>query len=211
MGKAKVNDEPARRRPQHSDGKLLSAATVVFARDGFAAATVAGVAAQCGATKPTLYARYGSKAELYRAAVLRERDIFLGELFGAYVAAQAEPVPVLIERAVHAWFDFADRRPEAFRLLFSVGESSPASALIAEMHEAVTARVTDLIEGVLSRLGQDERVTAGLVAAMIVGACVDGAYRVQSDPGLTAARAARVATAFVQGGVWGLNRPLLEV
>jgi hypothetical protein len=53
-------------------------------------------------------------------------------------------------------------------------------------------------------------VTASLVAAMIVGACVDGAYRLHADRRLTAARASRVATAFLVGAVWGLNPELLD-
>jgi AcrR family transcriptional regulator len=211
MSKAKVNVPTVRRRPQHSDDKLLQAATAVFSRMGYAAATVEAVAAEGGATKPTLYARYGSKADLYCAAVRRERDVFLEQLFAAYRAAADEPVAVIVERAVHAWFAYADRRPDGYRLLFSGGQGQPADALITEMHDTVTARVTGLIEGAMSRLDQADRVTAGLVAAMIVGACVDGARRLQADPALTTARASAVATGFVLGAVWGLNRPLLDV
>lgn len=211
MSKAKVNGGPARRRPQHSDDKLLDAATTVFSRHGYAATTVDAIAEACGATKPTLYARFGSKADLYRAAVTRERDVFLDQLFSAYVAAEREPVGTLVERAVHAWFDYADSRPDAYRLLLSGGQNEPAADLLDEMRDEVTARVTGLIEGALRRLDQEERATAGLVAAMIVGACVDGARRLQDDPSLSPARAARVGTAFVVGAVWGLNRELLDV
>lgn len=212
MSKAKVNDRPSRRRPQHSDEKLLDAATAVFSRHGYAAATVDAIAEACGATKPTLYARYGSKAGVYRAAVERERAVFMEQLFSAYVAAEQEKVGVLIERAVQAWFAYADRRPDAFRLLFAgTAGDDPAAPLIEEMRDAVTGRVTGLIEGALRRLGQEEQATAALVAAMIVGACVDGARRLQDDPTLTAARAARVGTAFVVGATNGLNRELLDV
>jgi AcrR family transcriptional regulator len=211
MRKTNASDPVRHRRPQHSDDKLLSAATSVFAGAGYGAATVDAIAEASGATKPTLYARYGAKADLYRAAVRRERDIFLGELFAAYVEAESEPVAVLVERAVHAWFDYADRRPEAFRLLFAVTEASPAAEVIAEMRGTVTDRVTQLIVDAMRRLDQTDRVTAGLVGAMIVGACVDGAYRLHADSRLTAARASRVATAFVVGAVWGLNPRLLEV
>jgi AcrR family transcriptional regulator len=207
----KVNREPVRRRPQHSDAKLLDAATEVFSRAGYAGATVDAIAEAAGATKPTLYLRFGSKADLYRAAVQRERDAFLEQLFSAYVAAQDEPVEVLIERAVHAWFVHADRRPQAFRLLLAGAEADPAADLFEEMRDAITERVADLIDRAMRRLGQHDRGTSMLVAAMIVGACVDGARRLERDPALTPARASAVATAFVSGAVWGLNRPLLDV
>jgi len=211
MGKTKVNGEPTRRRPQHSDEKLLAAACAVFARDGFAGATVDAIAASCGATKPTLYARFGSKADLYRATIVHERDVFLTRLFAAYAAAEDLPVEEIVERAVFAWFDFADRNPDGFRLLLAAVPEAPAADLIEEMRTAVVARVTGLIEGAMGRLGQQHPDTAGLVAAMIVGACIDGARYLQGDPGMTPARAAKVGTAFVVGAVWRLNRPLLDV
>lgn len=211
MSKTNVNPGRARRRPQHSDDKLLDAAIAVFARAGFAAATVDAIAERSGATKPTLYARFGSKADLYRAAVERERDVFLEQLLSAYGEAAAQPVAALIERAVHGWFDYADRRPDGFRLLLTEPHGDAAAALVDEMRATVTDRVAGLIEGAMRRLDQDEPVTVRLVAAMIVGACTDGARRLQDDPQLTTERAATVATAFVIGATAGLNRRLLDV
>lgn len=211
MSKTNVNPGRARRRPQHSDDKLLDAATAVFARAGFAAATVDAIAERCGATKPTLYARFGAKADLYRAAVQRERDVFLEQLFSAYGEAADQPVAALIERAVHGWFDYADRRPDGFRLLLGQPHGDVAAGLVEEMRATVTDRVAGLIEGAMRRLDQHEPVTVALVAAMIVGACTDGARRLQDDPELTTERAATVATAFVIGATAGLNRRLLDV
>ncbi|HET6505154.1 MAG TPA: TetR/AcrR family transcriptional regulator [Baekduia sp.] len=211
MSKAKVNTARPRRRPQHSDDKLLDAATAVFAQAGYAAATVDAIAERGGATKPTLYARFGAKADLYRTTVERERDVFLEQLFSAYGEAAGQPVTALIERAVHGWFDYADRRPDGFRLLLAEPHGDVTAGLVEELRATVTDRVTTLIEGAMERLDQHEPVTAGLVAAMIVGACVDGARRLQDDPKLTTERAATVATAFVIGATAGLNRPLLDV
>jgi AcrR family transcriptional regulator len=205
-----VNPPPRRRRPQHSDDKLLGAATRVFAREGYGRATVDAVAAEAGSTKPTLYARFGSKAELYRAAVEREMQVFTEQLFSAYVEARDEPVRVLIDRAVHAWFDYADQHPDGFRLLLAPTDADPASGLFEQMRDRVTDRVTELITGALARIDVDDAPGAGLAAAMIVGACVDGARRLHADPALTTARASALAVAFVVGATAGMNPGLLN-
>ena len=205
-----VNPPPRRRRPQHSDEKLLGAATRVFAREGYGRATVDAVAAQAGSTKPTLYARFGSKAELYRAAVEHEMQAFTAQLFSAYVEARDAPVTILIERAVHAWFDYADQHPDGFRLLLAHADADPAAGLFEQMRDRVTDRVTELITGALARIDIDDPPAAGLAAAMIVGACVDGARRLQADPALTTARASALAVDFVIGATSGMNPRLLD-
>jgi AcrR family transcriptional regulator len=205
-----VNPPPRRRRPQHSDDKLLGAATRVFAREGYGRATVDAVAAEAGSTKPTLYARFGSKADLYRAAVEREVQAFTEQLFSAYVEARDAPVTVLIDRAVHAWFDYADQHPDGFRLLLAPTDADPAAGLFEQMRDRVTDQVTALITGALARIDIDDPPAAGLAAAMIVGACVDGARRLQADPALTTAQASTLAVAFVIGATSGMNPRLLE-
>ena len=210
MSKASVKPPSRRRRPQHSDEKLLGAATRVFARDGYARATVDAVAAEAGSTKPTLYARFGSKADLYRAAVEREMQGFVAQLFSAYGAARDEPVVVLIDRAVHGWFDYADQHPDGFRLLLAPADADPASGLLEQMRDRVTDRVTELIEDALARVEVTDPSAARLVAAMIVGACVDGARQLHADPALSTARASALAVGFVVGATGGLNPRLLE-
>jgi len=56
----------------HSDDGLLDAARSVFATNGFEAASMDAIAAAAGATKPTLYGRFGSKKALYEQAVARD-------------------------------------------------------------------------------------------------------------------------------------------
>jgi AcrR family transcriptional regulator len=215
MGKANVNDDPAmttaRRRPQHSDDKLLDAATAVFSRVGYEPATVAQIAAEAGATKPTLYARYGSKADLYRSTLTRERDIFQAHLFGAYAEARDRPVGEIVERAVHAFFAYADARPEGYRLLFANAPNDIRAELQDAMHAAVIEQVTALIEGAMRRLKQSDNAGVRFVSAMIVGACMDGARMLHADDRLTTRAAAAIATSFVLGATAGVNPRLLEV
>jgi AcrR family transcriptional regulator len=201
----------ARRRPQHSDDKLLDAATAVFSRAGYELATVAQIAEQAGATKPTLYARYGSKAELYTSSLTRERDVFLAQLFAAYAEARDRPVNQIVERAVHAWFAYADARPDGYRLLFAGAPNEVSAQLQDAMHAAVVEQVTALIERAMKRIEQSDSVGVRLVSAMIVGACVDAARQLHAEPRLKTRDAAAIATAFVLGATAGINPRLLEV
>lgn len=53
---------------------ILSAAFTVFARDGYAQASVADIAAEAGVAKPTVYNHLTDKATLFRHAVAAEAD-----------------------------------------------------------------------------------------------------------------------------------------
>lgn len=61
------------KKPAHpsreSDASVLSAALVIFGRDGFAAANVDEIARHAGVAKPTLYNRFGDKRRLFTEAM----------------------------------------------------------------------------------------------------------------------------------------------
>lgn len=56
---------------------LLDAAEVVFCRLGYARTTIAALAADAGVTRPTVYAYFPSKDDVFRALADRVRDEFL--------------------------------------------------------------------------------------------------------------------------------------
>lgn len=62
-----------RPRDPASDEAILDAALALLERDGYDKMTVAGVAAEAGVTKPTVYLRYASKDDLVTAALARLR------------------------------------------------------------------------------------------------------------------------------------------
>ncbi|HEY0205386.1 MAG TPA: TetR/AcrR family transcriptional regulator [Acetobacteraceae bacterium] len=71
---------PARRRSggrptaagsAERDGRILDAATALFMRDGFAAASIEGIAAAAGVSKRTFYARFPDKQAVFLAVVQR--------------------------------------------------------------------------------------------------------------------------------------------
>lgn len=75
-----LDPPPQRRgRPRSADTEqrteqLLVIATEIFTRNGYADTSVESIAAAAQISKPTIYAHYGSKAELFRAVIARMTD-----------------------------------------------------------------------------------------------------------------------------------------
>ncbi len=206
--KGKANVKPvARRRPQHPDQALLEAASGVFAREGYAAASVARIANEAGATKPTLYARFGSKAELYEAAVRYQADAIARELFDAYERAMQLGLADAVREGVDAWFAFAEARPDGMRLLF--GEDAGADSSVArETTEAIIQRIATVTEHFANRSDWKAGPAAPVIAAMIVGACVHAIRRCLDDPSLDPAAVSALTTSFLTAAAAGVDPSL---
>src|SRR6266480_7543811 len=63
-----------RPRSEAIDERVLEAALALMARDGYARMSIDAVAGEAGVTRPTVYLRYGSKAELATAALAAYRQ-----------------------------------------------------------------------------------------------------------------------------------------
>lgn len=77
MAQAKVAVSPRRARKQPAEVRreeILAAATRVFARTPYAAAGTAEIAREAGIAEPTIYRHFGSKRELYVAALHECKD-----------------------------------------------------------------------------------------------------------------------------------------
>jgi AcrR family transcriptional regulator len=64
---------PGRPRSEHVDASILAAARAELAERGYARMTVDGVAARAGVSKPTVYLRHATKADLATAAIASMR------------------------------------------------------------------------------------------------------------------------------------------
>ena len=109
------------------DDTILDGACAVFAAEGFDRASMTAIAARAATTKPTLYARFGSKDGLFEATVLREYELRKDRLFAAYAADGDEPFRSRLHSWVDAYFDFVRERPDGFRLI-TEGERNPGGA-----------------------------------------------------------------------------------
>jgi AcrR family transcriptional regulator len=126
-------------RPAQADAaliaaRILDAGTEAFLSDGYAASSIERIAAAAGVGKRTLYARFGDKAALFRAAVERLISSWL-EPFESELAE-----PRSLEEALVAGGDrivSVALSPEALALhRLVVGESGRFPELVAMLHDA---------------------------------------------------------------------------
>ena len=188
--------------------RLLDAATGVFATEGFDRATMEAIAARAAVTKPTLYARFGSKEELFAAAVGREYEIRKARLFAAYAeSGDARPFRERLHAWVMAYFDLVRERPEAF-LLISAGERHPrAAAVIERASGEVVERIADLVSGISGREGRrGARLVASVIAAMLTSA----AREAVRAPALDVDQAAAVCESMLHAALRGLDADLID-
>ena len=196
-------------RPRvHDDERLLDAARSVFARDGFRIASMDAIAATAKTTKATLYARFGSKESLYERTVQRDVDALLEHIFATYSNVSDLPVSEMVSPAMRAYFDYFAARPDAFPMLFAPDRSEVARATGERVHDAITVRLTGLVEGVLSRSGRRAPAAARLIAAMLIGTA-HYALREARRGGVNDEHARELATGFAHAALVGIDPQLI--
>jgi AcrR family transcriptional regulator len=186
---------------------MLDAACAVFGSEGFDRASMEAIAERAGTTKPTLYARFGSKDDLFAAAVHREYELLKARLFAVYEAGAEDPFRIRLKRWNAAYFDFVRERPDGFRLS-SEGERYPAAAAAIERaNDEIIEHIVGLIAGVS---GRPARGGAHLVASMIVGMlnwCARETVR-RGDADLD--DAAALCESFLYAALRGLDPDLMD-
>jgi AcrR family transcriptional regulator len=184
----------------------LDAAAAVFAAEGFEGAKMETIAARAGTTKPTLYARFDSKADLFAAAVTREYDLRKDRLFEAYSSGEEEPFRVRLARWNAAYFDLVRERPDGFKLIAD-GERHPAAAAIIER---AGREILDGIEELVIRIsGREGRGGARLVASMITGMLTSCARQAVAR-GNDLDQAAALCESFLYAALRGLDPSLID-
>lgn len=205
MSKAVVTTGP-RPRVRVPDDALLDAAVGVFASVGFDRANMDVIAARAGVTKPTLYARMGSKEQLFTAAAEREYELRKQTLFAAYEVAGGS-FRDRLHRWTAAYFDFVRDRPEGFRLLTEAERHPECAATIERAHRDIVNRIAEIVLAVSQR-GSSRG--AHLLAAMIAGMLSAGAQEAVGAKRADFARAAALCESFLYGAVYGVDPNLIE-
>ena len=186
---------------------MLDAACAVFADEGFDRANMAAIAARAGTTKPTLYARFGSKEELFAAAVRREYELRKARLFAAYEGGDDQPFHERLRHWTSAYFDLVRERPDGFRLI-SEGERYPVAAAVIEQ---ANSEIVDRIAGLVIRIsGRHAPRGARLVAAMISGMLTSCARQAVGLRKVDLADAAALCEQFLYSALRGLDPALME-
>ena len=92
----------ARPRPARRSGRCSRAAHDLFVERGYGATTIADIAEAAGVSVPTVYAGFGTKADLLRRAI------------EVAMAGDDDPIPVA-DRPTHQWVVATDDGPEMLR------------------------------------------------------------------------------------------------
>ena len=119
-------------RREQTRQRILDGAAAAFARSGYAATSMEGIAANAGVSKLLLYRDFAGKRELYLAVLERAR---------CRIAAHT-PDDWTIE-AVRALFNVARADPDGFVLLFDRAAREPEFAGYAETYTSRALRRTD--------------------------------------------------------------------
>ncbi len=145
---AETTDVRPRRRStavRPSDDTLLDSALAVFAADGFDNVTMDQLAVAAETSKPTLYAHFGSKDQLFDACARREATRLLDWMRESYRRAQGFELDRHIATTTRALFDFAATHAEGFHILFGSETAGRSHAVRTATIQSVTDTVAELI------------------------------------------------------------------
>ncbi|MCE2564530.1 TetR/AcrR family transcriptional regulator [Komagataeibacter sp. FNDCF1] len=108
------------------DRAVLDIATQAFLADGYAATAVERIARMVGCSKATIYRRYSSKEELFKA-VVRERCQHLVDAMHEASLSPSDPV-LALRQLVWRFLEFSliPETVETYRVLIADGQRIPA-------------------------------------------------------------------------------------
>jgi AcrR family transcriptional regulator len=161
------------------------------------------IAARAGTTKPTLYARFGAKEQLFATVLRREHELLNSWVAAEYQAGAGEPFRKRLNHWVAVYFSFVRQRPDGFRLTFE-GERHAAAA--AAVEKAMDERI-DAIAGLVSDMSGRPRGSSGprVVAAAIVGLLRWCAREAIRHPELDIATVAALSESMIYSMMRGLD------
>ena len=196
---------PPKLPPAVREQLVLDAATEAFGEHG-TSVSLDVVAARAGVNKALLYQHFGSKDELFVAAVRRARDRLVDFIAARYGRAAGRPRREQVRGQFHAFVDFARahasevailRLPEAAAAFDGTGRDALAGAL------AVNLR------GQLGAAGLPDNELPDVLAAMFTG-MAGGVVRAGIDRGWDVEAVVDLLTDFTIAGLAGVERETLE-
>jgi AcrR family transcriptional regulator len=190
---------------------VASTATRLFARSGLHGTTMDAIAAEAGVRKPNLYRQFPSKEAAYVTVVERECDRLEQFLFRVYAASAGLPSEELAQRCVGAIFDFAERHPDPFRLIFAADRAASPEATdrIRLALRRIADKIAEILRGEFARNGVEADRGAAVLSEATVGMCVFAARRTEREEWDREA-AAHMIGSFLNAGLSNMRRRVLQ-
>jgi AcrR family transcriptional regulator len=176
-----VASERVRRLPRaQRREQILAAATLAFARAGFAATSLDDIAAEAGITRVILYRHFESKTDLYQAVLDRVCGILathVGEQVGEFTAA-----------SIDGLLAAAAAEPAGFRLLFQHAAREPEFRALTDRFRT---EITDIAHAQIKAVVPDPawaRWASQLAPTVAIEAVIAWLDADQPDPATAADR-----------------------
>lgn len=190
----------------YADAVLLDAATQVFRERGFHDASMVEMAARAGATKPTLYARFGSKGQVYDRVMERASDGLLAAMRDGMAGVPAGTAENATLQPVQAFFAWVRADPDGFQLLFGHGYGVPTGVdhralALGQLTKMVAALNADYLRERELRAGR----ATGLIAASVVGLLHAAALWAVETRAIDRMDVASFVATFVLSGLTGVS------
>lgn len=173
---------------------MLEVAEQVFAERGYQDASMEEIARRVGVTKPMLYAYFGSKEGLLRAAVIKIRTDMTAHVMRC--VAEATSPRDMFWRGVLGYHEFVAEHEQGWAVVREVGARS-----LAEQVEVVRRDLSRLIADLVgAHVPETPEVEREALGEIVVGACERVELWRQSRADVTPQRAAEyVMLAFWPG------------
>jgi TetR/AcrR family transcriptional repressor of mexJK operon len=169
---------PTREEAVRRDARLLDVATKLFMERGFDCTSIDAVAETAGVSKPTVYARYHDKRDLFTAVLRATIQRWLAPLSAAAEAAKANP------KSVEATLDDLSRhllahssKPEAMMLRRTLAAQALQFPELAKLaHEEGWLRGVRAVASLLQQFAdrgqikvEDPAIAADLFLSLVLG------------------------------------------
>ncbi|PYD59970.1 TetR family transcriptional regulator [Novacetimonas maltaceti] len=156
------------------DRQVLEVATELFVEQGYAATSLEKIARVIGCSKATLYRRYSSKEDLFKAVVAERGRMLLDEA-GAVEASSKDPLVATKEIALF-FLDFMLRPEtrEAYRIVIGDGHRIPfiADEMMETIVEPFVATLSRLLKAAADagRIeSRDHEETTRVLMSFVIG------------------------------------------
>ena len=145
-------------------GKIQNAALKLFIRKGITATTTKEIARKAGVSEGTIYNYFESKGDLAYKLFVRHMDRFRDELTGR--TSSAAGAEEKLTEAVRAFFEFAERNPDAYSYIM-IGHYSELQKMPYDKKKPRDIFVDIIGEGI--REGAFTDMDRNLAAAFVIG------------------------------------------
>jgi AcrR family transcriptional regulator len=165
--------------------RLLKAAADLFAREGYAAASLDAVASAAGVTKGSLYHHFTGKVDLFEAVAHRQ-EAELTQRVAATAAAERDPWQVAYA-GVRAFLD-ESQDPGFQRIMLVDGPSVLGWDRVRAIEAEHGLALIKAVIGQLMQIGQIRRHDVDVLSHLIFGALIEGALLISRAEDQAAAR-----------------------